>query len=194
MRAMLGEREFTTEDVARYCGVTRPAVVSWIAQGLLPAHKTVGGHRRVLRSDLARFLDHQGYEVPPEVERVRPLLFVVEGDAVTPEAVAAVFSPDFEVLAWPASIDVLLALGAMRPDVLVAALPMAALDGARLLRAAARSAATADTLRVAVVSRPDEVKAARGYGAQLAFVRDRLDALRDAVLARVSDRQRRQVV
>ena len=155
MRAMLGEREFTTEDVARYCGVTRPAVVSWIAQGLLPAHKTVGGHRRVLRSDLARFLDHQGYEVPPEVERVRPLLFVVEGDAVTPDAVAAVFSPDFEVLAWPASIDVLLALGAMRPD---------------------------------------EVKAARGYGAQLAFVRDRLDALRDAVLARVSDRQRRQVV
>ena len=113
---------------------------------------------------------------------------------MTPEAVAAVFSPDFEVLAWPASIDVLLALGAMRPDVLVAALPMAALDGARLLRAAARSAATADTLRVAVVSRPDEVKAARGYGAQLAFVRERLDALRGAVLARVSDRQRRQVV
>ena len=191
---MLGEREFTSEEVARYCGVTRPAVVSWIDRSLLPAHRTGGGHRRILRPDLARFLEQQGYEVPPEVERVRPLLFVVEGDAVTPEAIAAVFSSDFEVLAWPASIDVLLALGAMRPDVLVAALPMAALDGARLLRAAARSAATADTLRVAVVSRPDEVKAARGYGAQLAFARDRLDALPGAVLARVSDRQRRQVV
>ncbi|MDB4931969.1 MAG: binding domain, excisionase family, partial [Myxococcaceae bacterium] len=138
---MLGEREFTTEEVAGYCGVTRPAVVSWIAQSLLPAHKTAGGHRRVLRNDLARFLEHQGYEVPPEVARARPLLFAVEGEAVRIEVLAAVFAQDFEVHPWPAGVELLLALGVQRPDVLVAALPMAALDGARLLLAASRSAA-----------------------------------------------------
>jgi excisionase family DNA binding protein len=191
---MLGEREFTTEEVARYCGVTRPAVVSWITQGLLPAHKTPGGHRRVLRNDLARFLEHQGYEVPPEVARVRPLLFAVEGEAVRIEVLAAIFAQDFEVHPWPASIELLLALGVHRPDVLVAALPMASLDGARLLLAASRSEATAGTLRAAVVARSDDVKAARRAGAEVAFARDRLDALYAAVVARVSDRQRRQVV
>ena len=191
---MLGEREFTTEEVARYCGVTRPAVVSWIAQSLLPARLTGGGHRRVLRPDLARFLELQGYEVPPEVSRVRPLLFAVEGDPVGADVLAGVFAQDFEVHAGPASIDALLALGTLRPDVLVVAIPMPVLDGARLLQAAARSPATADTLRVAVVAQPDQVTGARRQGAELAFTRARLDALYAAVVARVSDRQRRLVV
>nr|MBK7069199.1 helix-turn-helix domain-containing protein [Deltaproteobacteria bacterium] len=129
---MLGEREFTSEEVARYCGVTRPAVVSWIDRSLLPAHRTGGGHRRILRPDLARFLEQQGYEVPPEVSRVRPLLFAVGGDPVNSDVLAGVFAQDFEVHAAAASIDVLLSLGTLRPDVLVAAIPMPALDGARL--------------------------------------------------------------
>jgi excisionase family DNA binding protein len=191
---MLGEREFTTEEVARYCGVTRPAVVSWIAQSLLPARRTDGGHRRVLRPDLARFLEGQGYEVPPEVSRVRPLLFAVEGEPLSAEALAGAFAQDFEVHAGPATLDALLSLGALRPDVLVVAIPMPVLDAARLLQAVARSPATVDTLRAAVVARPDQVTSARRQGAELAFPRARLDALYAAVVARVSDRQRRQVV
>lgn len=191
---MLGEREFTSEEVARYCGVTRPAVVSWIKQALLPARKTAGGHRRVLRPDLARFLEQQGYEIPQEVSRVRPVLFALGGEPVSSEALAGVFAQDFEVHAWPASIEVILALGAVRPDVLVMALPMAALDGPRLLLAVSRSAATVDTLRVAVVAGADQVTSARRQGAEVAFPRERLDELYAAVVARVSDRQRRQVV
>lgn len=191
---MLGEREFTTEEVARYCGVTRPAVVSWITQNLLPARKTAGGHRRVLRPHLARFLEQQGYEVPPDVSRMRPLLFAVEGDPVRAEVLAALFAQDFDVQAWPAAIDVLLTLGTMRPDVLVVAIPMAALDGARVLLASSRSAATENTLRVAVVARSEQASSARRQGAEIAFSRDQLDKLYAAVLARVSDRQRRRVI
>ena len=54
--AMLGEREFTTEEIAQICGVSRPAVVEWVTRGLLPARLTEGGHRRVARSTLAAFL------------------------------------------------------------------------------------------------------------------------------------------
>lgn len=191
---MLGEREFTSEEVARYCGVTRPAVVSWIDRSLLPAHRTGGGHRRILRPDLARFLEQQGYEVPPEVSRARPLLFAVGGDPASAEVLAGVFAQDFEVHAAAASIDVLLSLGTLRPDVLVAAIPMPALDGARLLLATSRSPAMADTLRVAVVARSDQATSARRQGAELAFPCDRLGELYAAVVARVSDRQRRQMV
>lgn len=191
---MLGEREFTTEEVAQYCGVSRPAVVSWIAQSLLPARHTQGGHRRVLRPDLARFLQQQGYEVPPEVTRVRPLLFAVEGDALGSEALAGVFAQDFEVRAWQPSLELLLALGALKPDVLVAVVPMPVIDGARLLRAAARSPSMQGMMRVVVVAHGDEADGARRNGADLACVADRLDELYAAVVRRVSERQRRQVV
>lgn len=191
---MLGEREFTTEEVARYCGVSRPAVVSWIAQSLLPARSTQGGHRRVLRPDLARFLQQQGYEVPPEVTRVRPLMFVVGGESLDAEALAGVFAQDFEVRTWQPSVELLLGLGAQRPDVLVAAVPMPALDGARLMRAVARSPATEGMLRVAVVTHDDEAAGARRAGADLACVAGRPDELYAAVVRRVSELQRRQVV
>jgi len=71
---------------------------------------------------------------------------------------------------------------------------MPALDGARLLLAASRSPAMADTLRVAVVARADQATSARRQGAQIAFPCDRLGELYAAVVARVSDRQRRQMV
>ena len=148
----------------------------------------------MLRPDLARFLEQQGYEIPEEVSRVRPLLFAVGGDPVNSDVLAGVFAQDFEVHAAAASIDVLLSLGTLRPDVLVAAIPMPALDGARLLLAASRSPAMADTLRVAVVARADQATSARRQGAQIAFPCDRLGELYAAVVARVSDRQRRQMV
>lgn len=191
---MLGEREFTTEEVARYCGVSRPAVVAWIARALLPARATPGGHRRVSRSDLARFLQQQGYELPPEVTRERPMLFAVEGESVGAEALAAIFARDFDVRAWQPSVELMLALGAARPDVLIVALPAPSLDGARLLRAAARSPALEDTLHVAVVTHDDEAAGARRLGAQLAGVGGRLDELHAAVVRAVSERQRRRVL
>ena len=191
---MLGEREFTTEEVAGYCGVTRPAVVAWITRSLLPARKTAGGHRRVLRSDLARFLERQGYAVPLEVARVRPLLVAVEGEPLGASVLARLFAKDFDVHPTPGSIDALLALGTLRPDVLVLALPLVSLDGARLLLAVSRSPATADTLRVAVVARADEVDGARALGAEIAFDRGHLDGLYAAVVARLTERQRRAAV
>ena len=191
---MFGEREFTTEEIARYFGVSRPAVVSWITREMLPAHRTDGGHRRVLRSDLARFLEHQGYVVPPEVLRERPLVYAVEGEPIGADALAAVFAEGFDVRPWQPSIELLLALGANAPDVLVAAIPLRSLDGSQLLRAASRSPAVRDTLRVAVVTHEDEVPGAKRMGAQLAFSRGSLGNLRESVVRRICDRQRRRVL
>ncbi len=190
---MFGQREFTTEEVARYFGVSRPAVVSWIAREMLPAHRTAGGHRRVLRSDLARFLVHQGYAVPPEVQRERPQVFAVEGEPLGAAGLSAVFGDGFDVRPWQPSLEMLLTLGAAAPDVLVVALPLRSLDGTQLLRAAARSPSLRDTLRVAVVTHDDEVPGARRMGAELAASRGSLGSLREAVVQRVCERQRRSV-
>ena len=38
---------YTTYQVAKFLGVSLPTVVNWVNNGLLAAHRTPGGHRRI---------------------------------------------------------------------------------------------------------------------------------------------------
>ncbi|MBI4720582.1 MAG: helix-turn-helix domain-containing protein [Chitinivibrionia bacterium] len=46
----------TTGQAALYCSVTPDTVLKWIRSGLLPAHRTAGGHHRIDERDLERLL------------------------------------------------------------------------------------------------------------------------------------------
>lgn len=46
----------STIDAARYCMVSRFTILNWIKKGILLAHKTIGGHCRILYCDLIRFM------------------------------------------------------------------------------------------------------------------------------------------
>lgn len=54
----------TTFNVAKLLGVTPPTVVNWINAGILHAHRTPGGHRRVAASDLVVFARAHAYPLP----------------------------------------------------------------------------------------------------------------------------------
>ena len=43
----------TTREAARHLGVSAPTVARWVERGLLRAHRTPGGHRRIRREDVA---------------------------------------------------------------------------------------------------------------------------------------------
>lgn len=59
---------YTTFQVARLLGVSAPTVVNWVKSGLLVAHRTPGGHRRIARADLVRFAEQHDYPVPGAAE------------------------------------------------------------------------------------------------------------------------------
>jgi len=53
-------RVFTTFQAAKYCQVSPFTVRNWIESGALPAYRTPGGHRRILKEDLDAFLREHG--------------------------------------------------------------------------------------------------------------------------------------
>lgn len=58
---------FTTFQVAKCLGVSPPTVVNWVNGGLLVAHRTPGGHRRIKREDIVAFAREHEYPLAPEI-------------------------------------------------------------------------------------------------------------------------------
>lgn len=59
---------YTTHQVAKHLGVSLPTVVNWVNAGLLRAHRTPGGHRRIAHQDVIGFARVHDYPL------TRPLL------------------------------------------------------------------------------------------------------------------------
>ncbi|TNE86771.1 MAG: response regulator [Deltaproteobacteria bacterium] len=58
---------YTTYQVAKFLGVSLPTVVNWVNSGLLSAHRTPGGHRRIARNDIIAFAREQNYPLSREL-------------------------------------------------------------------------------------------------------------------------------
>ncbi len=81
-----GKDIFSTHDAARVCRVTPMTVIRWIKEGKIPAFKTAGGHRRILRQDLDRFCRSRGIPFL-EGESAAGKVLVVDADAAVRDAV-----------------------------------------------------------------------------------------------------------
>src|SRR5512136_1672435 len=55
---------FTTFEAAKLCHVSPLSIINWVNAGKLPAFRTPGGHRRIRRDDLIRFMKESGIPVP----------------------------------------------------------------------------------------------------------------------------------
>jgi len=194
---MLGDREFTTEEIAQICGVSRPAVVDWITRGTLRARVTDGGHRRVARATLAEFLRVQGYRVPTAVARERPLVFVLDDEAIWRQSIETALQHDFEVETCAPGLEALLAIGEQRPDVVIVDLHMPGVDAPLLVEALSGAGELLGEVRVvALVAHDEGLPAARRGGAHLALSKGRVAAgeLHPLLVKLVSEHQRRPLL
>jgi excisionase family DNA binding protein len=58
---------YTTYQVAKHLGVSLPTVVNWVKSGLLAAHRTPGGHRRISHNDVIAFARENDYPLSREL-------------------------------------------------------------------------------------------------------------------------------
>ncbi len=149
---------YTSHAIARLVRVSPSTVLSWIDKGLLPAHRTPGGHRRVEASTLVRFLRDNHMPVPRELLNVATLL-VVDDDVTFLRAIERllkVHAPDLKVETADSAVDGLLKVGTVRPDAVLLDAYMPGMNGVEVCRRLNGSAETRHILVLAVTGHPSE--------------------------------------
>ena len=149
-----GPRHFTTFEVAKLLGVSPPAVVNWINQGLLPAHRTPGGHRRVTGGDLAVFARSRDLPLPPEAEEeaaVGERVLVVDDETDFCEMIREYLleKGGFQVEIATSGFAAGLVVSRFRPHVILLDLMMPGMDGFDVLH---RLRGAEETRRIPVIA------------------------------------------
>ena len=189
----LGDREFTSEEVAELCGVTRVTVADWIARGRLAVRWTSGGHRRIPRESLCGFMSQQGYAVPRMVQTARASVIVLDRDAERGRVIAAAFAPaaQFDVEVFAPGSAALVAIGSRRPDVVAFSTRVPGFDAPQLIDAVREHPATRQVALIAVMPRDDDGSTWRRLGVDIVSSLDRLGDLRATAIQWLTENQRR---
>ena len=74
---------YTTYQVAKLCNVHHTTVINWINLKKLPGYTTPGGHRRIEKADLVKFMEENEIPIPVELKKREKRILIVDDD---PEA------------------------------------------------------------------------------------------------------------
>lgn len=144
---------YSTHDVAKICCVTPTTVIRWIEDGLIPAFKTVGGHRRVRREDLEKVCRDRNipFNVPTGTEVGR--ILVVDDEPVVLDLVRDVvkeLSHKFEVEVAKDAFDAGRLVVSFRPQLIFLDLMMPGVDGFEVCARLKKDPATTNTEVIAI--------------------------------------------
>ena len=139
-------------EATKMLGLSRTSIQKLVDSGKLPAVKTNGGHRRILRSSIEALNQKMGHKAmlrlassqPGNLQRMPGLdadqeqihVLVVEDDEPTASLLVALFEthyPDIKYTLASDGLDAVLQLERMRPRILITDLSMEPFDGFRLL-------------------------------------------------------------
>lgn len=128
----------TSHEVGVLLQLNASTVVKWVNDGILPAYRTAGGHRRIRSADLLVFLKQQGMFVPKQLRGAGPRkVYMVDDDKgllSSFQRAMRTYKDKIDLTTFDNGIEALLRIGADRPDSLVLDVNMPSLDGLEVLR------------------------------------------------------------
>ncbi len=130
-------RKLSTFDVAEMLQVDPGSVANWVDGGLLKAHRTPGGHRRVVAEDLVEFLKAHGMPVPAELQTTPVRVVIVDDEPPVTRMIAKLIAtrhPEFEVTEAHDGFRAGTLVATLRPDVVILDLRMPGMDGFEVSR------------------------------------------------------------
>lgn len=146
---------FTTFEAAKLCHVSPLSIINWVNAGRLPAFRTPGGHRRIRREDLVRFMRDNGIPIPDDLRdgSGRHRVLVVDDESTIREILSEHLGTrprSYEVATAADGFEAGRLVATFRPDVVLLDLRMPGLDGFQVCRSIKADPETASTVVIAM--------------------------------------------
>lgn len=174
------EEYLTTGRVARICQVSPMTIAKWIDDGSLRGHITPGGHRRVSASDLVRFLERTGMQVPDDLNTDRrPRVLAVHSDpdylGRLAEAMLQLHD-QYLFRSTTRGVDALVMVGEWRPQVVLLDMTLPDVDGVQICQRLSEGADGRGTSLIALTPEANGPlsRAALAAGAAFCVARDHM--------------------
>lgn len=131
----------TTREAAELLGISLRTAQLWVEAGVLKAWKTVGGHRRILKTSVQQLLQERATasspkDAPSDGNDEFRILVVEDEPSLLRlyELTMAGWKPPVKVRLVNSGWEALMAIGQAKPDLLVTDLRLPGMDGFRMLR------------------------------------------------------------
>jgi CheY-like chemotaxis protein len=153
MEIKQGPKVFSTFEAGRVCGVVHTTVINWVNKGLLKAHTTPGGHRRIALADLVDFMRRFEMPIPEDLSGRRRRILVAEDDPAVQRMLRRALSAleGVEVEACASGLEALISIGREAPDLLVLDIRIPQVNGFEVLKVLRANAQTRP-VRIVVVT------------------------------------------
>lgn len=165
----------TVVQASKICRVSPKTIINWIESGHIEAYRTVGGHRRIRRRDLERFMRRQGMPLPEEetVEQ-RYRILVVDDDPIIVETIVQALEEDehdYEVVSAADGFEAGLQVNHFRPHLVILDIMMPDIKGYDVCKKIKEAEETRQTKIIVLSAYLDEEKFTqmKAYGADACF-------------------------
>ncbi|MDY6973443.1 MAG: response regulator [Thermodesulfobacteriota bacterium] len=169
------DKILTVFEAGKYCRVSPKTIINWIEAGHIKAYKTVGGHRRINKSDIEAFMKNQGIPLPEaEAEDGRKRILVVDDDPIIVETIVQSLEEDdrgYEVISASDGFEAGIQVSHFKPHLLILDIMMPDIKGYDVCKKIKRDEETKDTKIIVLSAYLDEekFKKMKDYGADVCF-------------------------
>jgi excisionase family DNA binding protein len=161
------EDVFTVFKASKYCRVSPQTIINWVESGHIQAYKTVGGHRRIQRSNLEAFMKHQGIPIPDAEQPVndgtdgRYRILVVDDDPIIVETIVQALEEDehnYDLISAADGFEAGLQVNHFKPHLIILDIMMPDIKGFEVCKTIKSNPETADTKIIVLSAYLDEEK------------------------------------
>jgi excisionase family DNA binding protein len=152
----------TVFKASKYCNVSPKTIINWIEAGHIKAYKTVGGHRRINKTDLEDFMRKQGIPIPnDELDEGRRRILVVDDDPIIVETIVQALEEDeydYDVISASDGFEAGIQVNHFKPHLLILDIMMPDIKGYEVCKKIKSDEETKNTKIIVLSAYLDEEK------------------------------------